>query len=75
MSFLVPNSISQDLLLIRDIIGIPEPPEQLPLEDNIDSSDSEVASEDEVEADLIKVEEDPKPMYEAFFFLPLWLTN
>ncbi|KAJ7459102.1 NAF1-domain-containing protein [Mycena galericulata] len=61
MSFLVPDAVSQDLLLIRDIIGVPEPPSQKPapvLEDDIDSSDSENGSEDEIEADLVKVEEE-----------------
>ncbi|KAJ6566002.1 Gar1/Naf1 RNA binding region-domain-containing protein [Mycena sp. CBHHK59/15] len=66
MSFLVPDVVSQDLLLIRDIIGVPEPAPQKPpvkFEDNIDSSDSENPSEDEIEADLVKVEEeDAKPL-------------
>ncbi|KAJ7754937.1 NAF1-domain-containing protein [Mycena maculata] len=64
MSFLVSNAVSQDLLLIRDIIGVPEHVPQKPapkIEDDISSSDSENGSEDEIEADLVKVEdEDPK---------------
>ncbi|KAJ7492317.1 NAF1-domain-containing protein [Mycena latifolia] len=64
MSFLVPNVVSQDLLLIQDLIGVPQtvptrPPPKF--DDNIDSSDSENGSEDEIEADLVKVEaEDSK---------------
>ncbi|KAJ7109895.1 Gar1/Naf1 RNA binding region-domain-containing protein [Mycena epipterygia] len=59
MSFLVPSIVSQDLLLIQDIIGVPQTAPQRPppkLEDDIESSDSENASEDEIEADLVKVE-------------------
>ncbi|KAJ7161259.1 Gar1/Naf1 RNA binding region-domain-containing protein [Mycena crocata] len=62
MSFLVPNVVPQDLLLIQDLIGVPEPPPQriIPnLDENIDSSDSENDSEDEIEA-LVKVEEGTK---------------
>ncbi|KAJ7269410.1 Gar1/Naf1 RNA binding region-domain-containing protein [Mycena haematopus] len=63
MSFLVPSSVPQDLLLIQDLIGKPESVPQKPvpkLEDNIDSSDSESenGSADEIEADLVKVEDD-----------------
>jgi H/ACA ribonucleoprotein complex non-core subunit NAF1 len=66
MDFVVPNVVPQDLLLIRDIIGAPEPPPKKPVpifDDNIDSSDSENGSEDEIEADLVKMEdpEVPKP--------------
>ncbi|KAJ7170165.1 Gar1/Naf1 RNA binding region-domain-containing protein [Mycena filopes] len=65
MSFLVPNTVSQDLLLIRDLIGVPEPlpPKPLPLiQDDIDSSGSENGSEDEIEADLVKVENEEKKL-------------
>ncbi|KAJ6502674.1 Gar1/Naf1 RNA binding region-domain-containing protein [Mycena vulgaris] len=61
MEFLVPTVVSQDLLLIQDLIGVPQSAPQKPppkFEDNIDSSDSENASEDEIEADLVKVEEE-----------------
>ena len=49
--FKVPHNIPQDLLLIQEFIGVPPKPQQ---EDEIDSSDSETVSEDEVVADLIK---------------------
>lgn len=65
MSFLVPNTVSQDLLLIQDLIGVPEPlpPKPLPLiQDDIDSSGSENGSEDEIEADLVKVENEEKKL-------------
>lgn len=77
-TFKVPQNIPQDLLLIHDIIGVlapelPPPPSiksqkvvQLAEDDSIDSSDSEIASEDEIEADLIPVhdeDENSKPMY------------
>ncbi|KAJ6520137.1 Gar1/Naf1 RNA binding region-domain-containing protein [Mycena sanguinolenta] len=63
MSFLVPSAVPQDLLIIQDLIGDPESVPQKPapkLEDDIDSSDSESenGSEDEIEADLVKEEED-----------------
>jgi hypothetical protein len=63
MSFLVPSAVPQDLLLIHDPIGVPEPVPLKPppkSEDDIDSSDSESenGSEDEIKADLVKVEEE-----------------
>jgi H/ACA ribonucleoprotein complex non-core subunit NAF1 len=61
--FKLPQTIPQDLLLIRNLIGVPSdaPPlnPRFPRavraadSDNIDSSDSEIASEDEIEAELI----------------------
>ncbi|KAJ6575434.1 Gar1/Naf1 RNA binding region-domain-containing protein [Mycena capillaripes] len=66
MSFVVPSVVSQDLLLIQDLIGLPEPVPQkhVPIvEDNIDSSDSENGSEDEIEADLVKVEDEDSKLY------------
>ena len=66
--FQVPVHLPQDLLLIHDLVGeleVPKPivpnPRKLPtlVNDCIDSSDSENASEDEVEADLVqKIEND-----------------
>ncbi|KAJ7103223.1 NAF1-domain-containing protein [Mycena belliarum] len=63
MSFLVPTVVPQDLLLIQDLIGAPQPasppkPPALKLDNDIDSSGSENESENEVEADLVKVEEE-----------------
>ena len=53
--FKVPQNIPQDLLLIQEFIGVPPPPPPNPQqEDEIDSSDSETVSEDEIAADLIK---------------------
>jgi H/ACA ribonucleoprotein complex non-core subunit NAF1 len=54
--FKLPQTISQDLLLIRDLIGVPPNPwipTVVQKDDSIDSSDSEIASEDEIEAELI----------------------
>ncbi|KAJ7786642.1 Gar1/Naf1 RNA binding region-domain-containing protein, partial [Mycena metata] len=61
--FLAPTVVSQDLLLIQDLVGVPEPlPQKLvpKFEDDIDSSGSENGSEDEIEADLVKVENEEK---------------
>ncbi|KIK94144.1 hypothetical protein PAXRUDRAFT_33679 [Paxillus rubicundulus Ve08.2h10] len=62
IEFKVPSAIPQDLLLIQDLIGtpalltdtlkdLPDPPNSG--DDSIDSTDNEVDSEDEVEADLL----------------------
>ncbi|OAX40061.1 NAF1-domain-containing protein [Rhizopogon vinicolor AM-OR11-026] len=66
--FKVPETIPQDILLIRDIVGhIPPPKPAFPkdVRDPIDSSDdsiasssSEIDSEDEVEADLLVPDEE-----------------
>ena len=50
--FKVPQNIPQDLLLIQEFISVPPTPNPLQ-EDDIDSSDSETVSEDEIAADLI----------------------
>lgn len=59
--FKVPSTVPQDLLLIQDLIGIIPPltvsakhvPDSLDSsDDSIASTDGEVESEDEVEADL-----------------------
>jgi H/ACA ribonucleoprotein complex non-core subunit NAF1 len=67
--FKVPETIPQDILLIRDIVGdIPPPQANFPrdIRESIDSSDdsiastsSEIDSEDEVEADLLVPDEEP----------------
>ncbi|KAJ7040299.1 Gar1/Naf1 RNA binding region-domain-containing protein [Mycena alexandri] len=65
MDFLAPTVVSQDLLLIQDLIGVPHPLPQKPVpkfEDDIDSSGSENGSEDEIEADLVKVENEEKKL-------------
>ena len=61
-SFRSPQTIPQDLLLIRNFIDVPNDTLQLSPQmstvvqtDDIDSSDSENVSEDEIEADLIPV--------------------
>jgi H/ACA ribonucleoprotein complex non-core subunit NAF1 len=65
--FKKPLDLPQDLLLIQDLIGVPDtrpppPPPQIPKveahtestdDDDISSSDSDVASEDEIEAELV----------------------
>ena len=63
--FKLPQNFPQDLLLICDLIGVPTDSDAPPLspripvvvqtDDDIDSSDSEIASEDEIEAELIPV--------------------
>lgn len=68
-AFKIPQNIPQDLLLIHDIIGVSVPeyilasaksqkPLDLSEDDCIDSSDSDNASEDEIEADLIPIHEE-----------------
>ncbi|KAJ7922786.1 hypothetical protein B0H13DRAFT_95808 [Mycena leptocephala] len=71
MSFLVPSAVPQDLLLIHDLMGVPEPVPLKPppkSEDDIDSSDSESenGSEDEIKVDLIKVEEEDSKHWTAY---------
>lgn len=61
--FKVPSTIPQDLLLIQDLIGDPPPTavaEHRPdsSDDDIASTDGEVESEDEVEADLAPGDEE-----------------
>jgi H/ACA ribonucleoprotein complex non-core subunit NAF1 len=66
--FRAPETIPQDILLIRDIVGyIPpaNPDFQKDVRDSIDSSDDSIASssneidsEDEVEADLLVPDEE-----------------
>ena len=51
--FKEPQNIPQDLLLIQEFIDVPHPTPKLQQEDEIDSSDSETVSEDEIAADLI----------------------
>lgn len=73
----MPQSIPQDLLLIQEFIGVPNPKTKPQQDDEIDSSDSETVSEDEVAADLIAgaTDEDNFPKSVAntyvFFFLHL----
>lgn len=84
-NFKVPQNIPQDLLLISEFIDIPdEKPKNLVVkqqDDDIDSSGSESnASEDEIEADLIAVEDEDsvvvKSLYVSSFpsfdYLPLY---
>lgn len=78
MSFVVPSVVSQDLLLIQDLIGVPEPAPQkhVPIvEDSIDSSDSENGSEDEIEADLVKVEDEGSKLYGTTKSMHIYLTG
>ncbi|TFK41856.1 Gar1/Naf1 RNA binding region-domain-containing protein [Crucibulum laeve] len=71
--FKVPQSIPQDLLLIRDLVGISEEVKPTPLvtvkvgeQDDISSSDSESnASEDEIVASLIEVKDEEEPVKEV----------
>jgi H/ACA ribonucleoprotein complex non-core subunit NAF1 len=74
MSFKIPDHIPQDLLLIHGFIGESTLPKfqklalASPNVDCIDSSDSDNASEDEIEADLMVATGDnelivPKPTY------------
>lgn len=61
--FKLPQDISQDLLLISDLIGVssdvpplsPRISIEVQPDDSVDSSDTEIASEDEIQADLIPV--------------------
>lgn len=75
-NFKVPQHIPQDLLLISEFIDVPdEKPKKLVVkqqDDDIDSSGSDSnASEDEIEADLIAVEDEDsvvvKPLCVASF--------
>ena len=52
--FKVPQNIPQDLLLIQEFIDVPNPTPTPQQEDEIDSSDNETVSEDEIAADLMK---------------------
>ena len=75
--FKVPHNIPQDLLLIQEFIAIPKSTQQTQQEDEIDSSDNETVSEDEVAADLITgtTDEDhgAKTVEETFVFFPSYL--
>jgi H/ACA ribonucleoprotein complex non-core subunit NAF1 len=88
--FKLPQNFPQDLLLICDLIGVPtDPPPlsprisavvQLTDDNGIDSSDSEIASEDEIEAELIPVgyEDDlkgPRAMHVFLSSLSMPLTD
>jgi H/ACA ribonucleoprotein complex non-core subunit NAF1 len=83
--FKLPQNTPQDLLLILDLIGVPRsdvPPltsssqivkSAVVQTDDIDSSDSEIASEDEIEADLIPINyedelQEPKTMHVVRLF-------
>ena len=74
--FKVPQNIPQDLLLIQEFIGVPNPTPSPQQEDEINSSDndSETVSEDEIAADLIKgTDEDASTtqiVEKTFGFLP-----
>jgi H/ACA ribonucleoprotein complex non-core subunit NAF1 len=67
-AFKLPQSIPQDLLLICDLIGVSNDAPSLNhpsstavrTDDSIDSSDSEIASEDEIEAVLIPVNDEDR---------------
>ncbi|EIW86990.1 NAF1-domain-containing protein [Coniophora puteana RWD-64-598 SS2] len=61
--FKVPSSVPQDLLLIQELVALPktqtkERPSANSSDDSIESSGSEVDSEDEVQADLLKDDEE-----------------
>ena len=74
--FKVPQNIPQDLLLIQEFIGVPNPTPKPQQEDEIDSSDSETISEDEIAADLIKGtdEDNSTQIIEKMFgFLPSYI--
>ncbi|KIJ66237.1 hypothetical protein HYDPIDRAFT_26605 [Hydnomerulius pinastri MD-312] len=69
--FKIPSSIPQDLLLIQDLVGTPPPRSVTPKchedpsdssDDSIASTDNEVDSEDEVEADLLPREPGTPPV-------------
>jgi H/ACA ribonucleoprotein complex non-core subunit NAF1 len=70
--FKVPHNVPQDLLLIQEFIAIQKSTQQ---EDEIDSSDNETVSEDEVAAGLITgtTDEDhcAKTVEHTFVFLYL----
>ena len=74
--FKVPQNIPQDLLLIQEFIGVPNATPKPQQEDEIDSSDSETISEDEIAADLIKgTDEDNSTQIieKTFGFLPSYI--
>ena len=75
--FKVPQNIPQDLLLIQEFIGVPNPTSEPQQEDDIDSSDSETVSEDEVAADLIKGtdEDSPTQIIEKTFDFLAYFTS
>ncbi|KAG6814151.1 hypothetical protein H0H92_002146 [Tricholoma furcatifolium] len=68
-AFKIPPTIPQDLLLIHDIIGVPStvPSSNIvkkaveAADDSIDSSGSELESEDEIEADLMALADEEVP--------------
>ena len=76
--FKVPQNIPQDLLLIQEFIGVPNPIPKPQQEDDIDSSDSETVSEDEIAADLIKGTDDDNPtqiIQKKFDFLAYYTSR
>ena len=71
-NFKVPQNIPQDLLLISEFIDVPEEkPKNLVTkqqDDDIDSSGSDSnASEDEIEADLIAVEDEDSVVVKSLY--------
>jgi hypothetical protein len=76
--FKVPQNIPQDLLLIQEFIGVPNPTPKPQQEDEIDSSDGETVSEDEIAADLIKGTDEDNPTHiieKTFDFLPYYIFH
>ena len=77
--FKVPQNIPQDLLLIQEFIGVPNPTPEPQQEDDIDSSDSETVSEDEIAADLIKETDEENSTTQiaekTFGFLPSYVSH
>ena len=76
--FKVPQNTPQDLLLIQEFIGVPNPIPKPQQEDEIDSSDSETVSEDEIAPDLIKEKEDDNStqvVEKTFVFLPSYISH
>ena len=76
--FKVPQNIPQDLLLIQEFIGVPNPTPNPQQEDEIDSSDSETFSEDEIEADLVKGADEDKStqiVEKTLGFLPSFISH
>ena len=76
--FKVPQNIPQDLLLIQEFIGVPNSTPKPQQEDDIDSSDSETVSEDEIAADLIKGTDDDNPtqiIQKKFDFLAYYTSH
>jgi hypothetical protein len=71
-NFKVPQKIPQDLLLISEFIDVPdEKPKNMVVkqqDDDIDSSGSDSnASEDEIEADLIAVEDEDSMVVKSVY--------